>query len=488
MIFEQIKNNLSDYGDKTAFVINDIEYTYSQLLRRISMILKLFERNKVQNNDIIVIYTANHLDTYASIIATFFSGATFVPINSLHPIERNNLILNQLKSKLILSANIQFPESIITHNLADEEFEINLNINYHDIAYILFTSGSTGIPKGVKISYQNINSFISDFCKSMDTLNHNDRFLQIYDLTFDASLHCYLLPLYLGASIYTVIPDKIKFLQAYKLMEKYNLSFTKFPPSVLSYLKPYFNKINLKHLKYSLMGGESLHEDIAKLWSECIPNAQLKNVYGPTEATINTHIFDIDIAKLKNKTSNGIISIGKVFGSNKAIIIDENINQLGRYVKGELCLGGNQITPGYLNNDIKNKEAFFMITIDNQDVLFYKTGDLAYIDDENDFIFCGRKDNQIQIQGYRVELAEIENAALLFGKSLNYAAIAIENEFGNTEVFLFTEKFQSNKVDLFSHLRKLLPGYMIPSKIIELEQFPATSSGKINRNELKKYL
>jgi len=487
-MFQQIKNNFENFKTGDCFVINDVFFNYHQFYRRVCTIFNLLNQNNVQPNDVIVIYTENHIDTYAAIIAVFFAGATFVPINSLHPSERNNLILNQLNIKLTLSAKSDYYKSIHTSKLEDIDFELNLNFSKENIAYILFTSGSTGIPKGVKISYQNIESFIVDFHSAMPKLNNLDKFLQIYDLSFDASLHCYLLSLYIGASIYTVPPEKVKFLQAYKLMEKYSLTFTKFPPSVLSYLKPYFNKINLKNLKYSLLGGEAFHEDIAKEWKKCIPNAELKNVYGPTEATINTHIFDIDINNLTNKTSNGIISIGKTFGTNKAIIIDESGKELSVNQKGELCLGGNQITPGYLNNDAKNKNSFFYKNIENKNIRFYKTGDLAYIDTEGDCIFCGRIDNQIQIQGYRVELAEIENAALMFGKSLNYAAISTENNLETTEIYLFVEKFEGNQNELIEHLRKYLPSYMIPTKIINLEQFPSTSSGKISKQDLKKYL
>jgi len=481
MLFEKILNNLTKFEKKTAFVINEIEYTYGFLKKRISTIYQYLKEKNIKKNDIIVVYTNDNIDTYASIIAIFFHGATFVPINSLHPKQRNQKIIEQIKPKLILTTTDKQEGVKNTLNLKNSNQTINLHKNCEQTAYILFTSGTTGTPKGVEVSYENINIFIEDFARYFNELNEKDRFLQIYDLTFDASLHCYLLPLFVGGSIYTVAPQKLKFLQAFKLMEKHKLTFTKFPPSVLSFLKPYFNKINLPHLKYSLLGGEEFRTDLAKEWKKSVPNSRIYNVYGPTEATINTHIYPVDTTRLEEKSNNGIVSIGKTFGQNKAVIINEENKLIKDNTIGELCLGGKQVAIGYLNDKMKNKESFF--TINN--IPFYKTGDLAYIDKDGDYIFLGRKDNQVQIQGYRVELSEIEEIAFRFGKSQNYAAISIKNKLGASEIILFAHKL-TNKEELTDFLNKNLPSYMLPSKIINLQEFPLSPSGKVNRKELKK--
>jgi len=476
---EKIKNNLNTYKNNVAFTIDEVSYTYKYFSEKIIAIQQLLFNNNIKKNDIVIVHTNNDIETYASIFAIWFSGATFVPINPNHPKERNDLIINQFSGNITLSSK-ENNSTLYTKNLPKVDTNITiLNDNPNKTMYILFTSGSTGLPKGVAITLKNISSFIIDFSKNY-AIDNTDKFLQIYDLTFDASVHCYLLPLYLGGSIYTVNPNKIKYLEAYKLIEKHQITFAKMPPSVIAYLKPFFNKINLPKLKYSLFGGEGLNFELVKLWQNCVPNAQVQNVYGPTEATINTHIFNIPKQLNTDKIYNGIVSIGKPFGSNKAMIIDENNHILPKNIKGELCLYGNQITAGYWKNKAKNASSFFKMGT----YKVYKTGDLAFIDDDGDFIFCGRIDNQVQIQGYRVELSEVENAARQFKKALNYTVVSVKNKFEVIEIVLFTEKLKTDSKQIQTFLKQRLPNYMLPTKIINLENFPLTSSGKIDKQTM----
>ena len=480
MLFEKILNNLTKFQDKTAFVIDETVYNYYFFKKRITNIYNELQKNNIKNNDIVVIYTYDNIDTYAAILATFFCGAIVVPINSVHPKQRNERILRQISAKTIISTNTLDNPSINPDFIKDSDTKITTKHKSDNIAYILFTSGSTGKPKGVKISYHNIENFIVDFKNYFKELTELDRFLQIYDLTFDASLHCYLLPLFIGASVYTVSPKKIKFIQSYKIMDKHKLTFAKFPPSVLHLLQPYFNKIKLESLKYNLLGGEEFKANIAKKWQKCVPNAQLFNVYGPTEATINTHIFRVNFKNIEQKTNKGIISIGKPFGKNTAIIVDEQNTEKGKNEIGELCLGGEQIALGYFKNENKTENSFIII----KGKRFYKTGDLAYIDKDGDYMYIGRKDNQVQIQGYRVELSEIEEIANKFNNQITFVAVTIKNETEATEIVLFSLNL-SNKEELKDYLKNNLPAYMLPSKIINLKELPFLTSGKINKNKLK---
>ena len=481
MLLDKIKYNLENLSNKNAFIIDEQFYTYNDFKNTIIAIQQLLLKNNFKQNNKVLIYIENNLETYASIFAVWFLGGVFIPINPKHPKERNDLVISQLQYFIALSSKKQ-ENALATKNLQQPTKKLVFNNRTIDsLMYILFTSGSTGTPKGVPISYKNIHYFITDFNKNY-TLNASDKFLQIYDLTFDASIHCYVLPLYLGASVYTVSPNKIKFLEAFKLLDKHQLTFAKFPPSVLAYLKPYFKKINLPKLKYSLLGGESLPIQLVDSWRKCVPNAIIQNVYGPTEATINTHIYTIPKNISPKNLYNGIVSIGKPFGSNQSFVIDKNNLVLSNNVKGELCLFGNQIATKYFKNSKKTKESF--VVINHQEV--YKTGDLVYLNDENNYVFCGRIDNQVQIQGYRVELSEIENAARKFDKARNFCAISIENKFNALEIFLFTEKLIVDTTFLYDFLKLQLPTYMLPKKIINLETFPLTSGGKIDKQALKK--
>ncbi|MGB0882824.1 MAG: AMP-binding protein, partial [Vicingaceae bacterium] len=432
--------------------------------------------------------TTDSIETYASILALWFNNLVFIPISPSNSEERNQNSLIQADVKIILTpttndANIIDSKNlklVSTINLSSEDDIENKNVSGNNILYTLFTSGSTGTPKGVPINLKNLNAFIPSFINIGFDLDENDKCLQIYDLSFDASVHCYVLPLFLGACIYTVPPKEVKFLYAYKLMKEQELTFVKMPPSTLSYLKPYFNKINLPQLKYTCFGGEALPENLVNDWQKCAPNTEIHNVYGPTEATINCFSY----TSKTPKNNNSIISIGKAMQGVSAIVIDEDENILSENKKGELCVAGNQITAGYLKNESKNAAAFLEI----KGEIFYKTGDIVYYDNDGDFFYCDRKDNQVQIQGYRVELGELEHHTRDITHLNNVAAIAKTDSKGINQLYLFLENFNGSEKELKEKLAQRVPNYMLPQQIKSIAIFPKTTGGKIDRNGLKALL
>jgi acyl-coenzyme A synthetase/AMP-(fatty) acid ligase len=181
-------------------------------------------------------------------------------------------------------------------------------------------------------------------------------------------------------------------------------------------------------------------------------------------------------------------SIGKAMNGLIAIIIDEQRNILGPNQKGELCIAGGQLTPGYWNNQEITNKSFFDTEYEGIKTRFYKTGDLCYKDEDGDIMYAGRIDFQVKIQGYRIELGEIEFHARGYLQGKNAIAIAFENKTGNTEIGLFVEGKLDNINVLSDYLKSKLPYYMIPTKIIVKEVFPLNTNGKVDRIILKKLL
>jgi non-ribosomal peptide synthetase component F len=349
----------------------------------------------------------------------------------------------------------------------------------------MFTSGSTGKPKGVRISFANLNAFIRDFMAYPGyAFTPADRFLQIYDLSFDASVHCYAVPLTLGASVFTVPPDGIKYLEAYRLMRDFDLTFAKMPPSTLQYLKSYFDQIRLPLLRYCLLGGEAFPAALVEEWEKCIPNALIQNVYGPTEACINCTIYDWNAPGGSKKEHLGTGSIGKAFGSNRTLVVDTEGREATAGKEGELLVAGDQVSPGYWQRPDLDRKAFLELGPDG--ARYYRTGDLVVRDEEGDLLYLGRNDEQVQVRGYRVELGEIEMIAADFLKDSAVVAFGRQGEAGDMEILLAVESAQGKDLEdsLKKHLSGHLPPYMLPASILVLPEFPRLVSGKTDRRAL----
>jgi len=239
-------------------------------------------------------------------------------------------------------------------------------------------------------------------------------------------------------------------------------------------------------MKYCLFCGEALPQDLAEEWQQCVPNTVILNLYGPTENTIFCTSYALHKEKsLPNKSYRGVLSIGRCMKDTFAIIVDTNNYPAPIGEKGELCLGGAQLTPGYWNNKERNTEAFFYTNYAGKEERFYKTGDLCMIDNDGDIMYIGRMDTQVKIQGFRVELLEVEFHAKKFLGNINIVAITFSNIAGNNEIALVVESVSINNTALLDHMKKHLPTYMVPTRIELRSEFPYNKNGKVDINLLK---
>ncbi|MEO5571347.1 MAG: AMP-binding protein [Bacteroidia bacterium] len=495
-MLEKIIESFDRHAAENAFCISNNFFTYSDLNKNCGSIQGLINKLQLPDNSNIGIVTYDDIQTYSSVFSIVFSGHAFVPINPANPSERNKAIIEQAGIKYILSSSSS--ESLMeiinsgitlintTEKITDSIFKPEA-LDKNKLAYLLFTSGSTGVPKGVPITVGNLDAFLDAFFSLGYKINNTDRFLQMFDMTFDLSLMSYMAPLCIGACVYTVPFDAIKYTYIYSLFEDHKITFALMVPSILTHLRPYFDEIKLDAMRYSLFCGEALYEDIILEWSECIPNALIENVYGPTEATIFCMTIDVK-REGGNKSFNGIIAIGKPMENTNSINVNENNIPLGAGDKGELCLSGKQITPGYWKNELKNSEAFFILKENGETVRYYRTGDLCYFDNDGDFFYCGRVDHQVKIQGFRVELNEIEHYAREFLQQHNVVAVPFTNSIGNTLIHLFIENYSGSFHPLTDYLKTKIPSYMIPNKFTSIATFPMNANYKIDRKALAETL
>ena len=470
-----LKNILRNYSSLNSFYINGYFYTYRQFANRISAIRSVI-RSAEKNEKIWGLALHDDLNTYASIFALWMEGKAYVPLHPSWPTDRIESIKEQVGCTNILDS-------------CDAPYTIDLTDNWveasdDDLAYILFTSGSTGMPKGVQISRKNLATFMDSFWQTGITITPDDHCLQVFDLTFDVSVQSYLVALTQGACVYTVPYGQVKYIYAASLIQEQKITFGAMAPSMLTYLRPYFNEFDASSMKTCIVTAEACPIDLMEAWFNCAQNTEIYDFYGPTEATIYCTYYKLTRSG-KNLSSNGIISIGKPLSNVQAIIIREDGALVEGQEKGELCVAGNQVTPGYWKNEEKNASSFFM----QDNVRYYHTGDLCYWDKSGNIMYSGRIDQQAKIQGFRVELGEIEHHARQFyHNERRVIAIAFQNSQNLTEIALFVESQVEDTKLLIEYLRTQMPHYMIPTKILYEPSFPLNKSEKVDRNTLKQKL
>jgi len=304
----------------------------------------------------------------------------------------------------------------------------------------------------------------------------------MFELTFDLSVFSFLVPLSIGASVYPLPHKGIGYLEVAGVLETREISVALMVPSVINYLRPYFGEISLPGMRYSLFCGEALYHETLSAWAQCVPNARIENLYGPTEATIFCLRYQWQRGEPSHPQGKGIVPIGKPMEGMSAFLAKEDSS----LEEGELCLSGEQVTLAYWNDPTNTAVAFG--TTPNAD-RFYRTGDLCKVDEAGDFLYLGRTDNQVKIDGHRIEVEEIEFHVREFCGDHPTVATVHTNGMGLRSILLFIESEQELKSGLDEYLKNQLPAYMIPREIIRMSSFPRNSNGKTDRATLiNKYL
>lgn len=488
-LFNNLQEAINQHLDRNSFFINDTYFSYLDLAKSISKLRLAIQLNTNDDEKIIGLIANDDLETYAAILAFWLEGKAYVPLSTETPRDRNDSVISQAGILTIFDSSTKpfLPDykTIETKNL--EETPINLEPTITDneaLAYMLFTSGTTGVPKGVPITRANLLGIVDALEDMNFNIDQTDRCLQMSELTFDVSVTSLLFPLLKGACVYTIPKGKIKFTYVYELLDEHKLTVAQLVPSILNYLRPYFDEMYFPDVKYSLLTAEALPLDLANDWFKCVPNATVINLYGPTENTVWSTYYTLNRIGI-NKSYNGMVSIGKTMKGTGTVIMDENNTPLPYGEKGELCLYGIQLTPGYWKNEEKNKESFFYTDYNGKQTRFYKTGDLCSMDEVGDILYMGRMDFQAKIQGFRVELSEVEFHCKAFLEKTNAVAIAVTNVTGNTEIGLAIGAKEFDVTDMLNYMKTKMPAYMLPTQIRFIDEFPLNSNGKIDRNVLK---
>ena len=513
-----IENAMHEHFQCDAIHVQDQTYTYSELYSRSNTIRNVINEVVIANNQFIGILCYRSIDAYAGIVGTLFSKNAYLPLNPFHPIEKINkiLITSECKtiilaeeaadtfsklSSLVVGLTVICPtpgekiKNLVKSNL-NHTFILPDNfstcavdkgaVKKDDPAYLMFTSGSTGNPKGIVVSHKNLYSYITYIVKKYK-FSSSDRISQAPDISFDLSIQDLFSAFFSGACLF-VLPKK-SMMAPHRYINEKRLTVWTSVPSVGIFMDnmKQLTANSLSTLRCSLFCGEGLPCDIATKWKIAAPNSKVVNFYGPTEATVMFMSYSWEVADNTQNSFNGLVSIGKPFNKMKIKLIQKGQEVFEGDV-GEICVHGEQVIQGYFQNDSLTKEKFIKFAGDESEI-WYRTGDLAKKLKDGNYVFIGRTDDQLQVRGNRVEMLEIDKVIRDAIGHQMAVSIPVTSK-GNKNVAEDIVAFVENKEQMISENKILedcshvLPDYMVPSKIYFIDAMPLNQNGKIDKNIL----
>jgi D-alanine--poly(phosphoribitol) ligase subunit 1 len=486
------------FANEPALVFAGRITTYAELFGMVQGIRDWIDNEVPVEEQRIAVFASQGARTYAAILAILASGKAYVPLNPHSPPQRNGSCLTQADVSTLFQSgtNTEISEWVVEQQLpvtvvdleaipSSTSARMPIPVRETDMAYLLFTSGSTGEPKGVPLYHGNLRRFMTALLNETEfEFRQTDRFLQMFDFTFDLSIMSFAAPLAIGAACHVVTGSGVGFLEVAKTLQQGRVTVALMVPSVLSFLESYLDEIQLPEMRYSLFCGEALPALLAEKWRKCIPSARLFNVYGPTEATIFCSIYELESPLGPAGEYQGVVSIGVPMPGTIFSVLDDKGNCVSAGEKGELVISGGQVTDQYWRNKEKTRAAFF---IGSGDLPAYRTGDIAFAVDGN-YFYCGRADFQLKVDGYRIEAGEIEHHARGLPGVRNVALVGQTEMNRRVKLHLFLESIATEQEALRNackaHLTGKLPSYMLPHCIHILDSFPLNQNGKVDRKAL----
>lgn len=485
------ENNTKKHGSNTAVIYEDMAFTYAELNDYTEMFCsKILQNTDYLANSIISIHLKCPLDIMVSILSILKADCTFLVIDVETPCERIHSILEDSRSTLIITDNDKFdylnkPTIKIAEYLMNrfEERIIKMRSSNDNIppAYAVYTSGSTGKPKGVLISNESLLNYCNWLAKYIE-IGDSDNTLLLSSFAFDLGYTAVFPTLLVGGTLHLM--NKEKYLSIDYVIDyiyRNRISFLKLTPTYYSLLvnSKNFSIRDLSCLRILIFGGESIIPTHIIKTNKMYPNLNIVNHYGPCEATIGTIANYVKPINYEHE----IIPLGKPIDNAIVILLDQDFKIIRKKnIEGEIYIGGKGLSLGYINNRELTKEKFVTLLHNGEETLFYKTGDIGYYIKDNNICFSGRFDRQIKLNGYRVELDEIEKIISSY-TYITKVAVVVQKSSNKIIVFYISDHEVESK-HLYAFLKKKLPSYMLPRDYYRVENMPTLGSGKVDYNKL----
>ena len=510
---------LEENPDSPALELGSRTLSYEGLWDYAGRIAACLKNTLDPSEKVVAVLADRSVGAYGGILGVLGSGRGYVPLNPKFPLERTLVmlrasgcktlvvgeeclaILNSLLPhldtpfRLILPDSDWQPDGALSapHHFITSRQLLKIADPYHpevasgDTAYLLFTSGSTGVPKGVAVSQSNAVAYM-EYAAQRFGIHSEDRCSQNFDLTFDLSVHDLFTCWDGGAAL---CPYAEKTLTPATLIDEMRLTVWFSVPSVAMFA----SKLGLLQpgtfptLRWSLFCGEALSSSLAAAWQAAANNSVLENLYGPTEATIAITQYRWDPSTSPAECFRGLVPIGWPFDGQRVCAVNEDLEPVPLGEAGELCLGGSQVTCGYWNDPEKTAQSFVRLR-HAEDQVWYRTGDLVRQDTRGCLFYLGRRDFQVKVNGYRVELQEID--LVLREAAGTELAVAVPWPLSNGSasgiVGVLSECDPALDRQIIEACKLRLPRYMVPNRIYHLPRIPLNVNGKIDRGKITEIL
>jgi amino acid adenylation domain-containing protein len=506
------------FPDRPALAIQDERLSYRELLNAAASVAATMQRGSAgvrREARLTGVFGHRSFAAFTGVLGALLRGDGYVPLNPIFPAGRNremalrarldwivverasldafaemldgleadlNVVLPDSEDAELLRARFPRHKYFCASELLPAATWEEGDVDPNGIAYLLFTSGSTGKPKGVMVAHRNVVHFL-DVMQQRYALDENDRVSQTFDLTFDLSAFDMFMAWQVGACLCCPTQQEkllpARYIKSHGITVWFSVPSTAALMNKLRMLKP----ANFPTIRYSLFCGEGLPLEVAEAFQRAAPQSILENLYGPTELTIACTLYRYDRATIGRDAHLGLIPIGEPYPGMVVLVADESLRPVPPGEPGELLMTGAQLSLGYLDDPVKTAAAF--VTPPGRSDVYYRTGDRVRRQPSGPLVYLGRIDNQIKIQGYRVELGEIE--AVIREVAATEIAIALGYPLGPSGadgVVGFISKPGADLEAIRDAARARLPAYMQPSSIYSVDEFPLNPNGKVDRKAL----
>lgn len=479
---EQVRNNPA----KTALVFDAISTSYNELNQMANRLAHRLIESNLTAGSVVALQLEKGPWQIIALLAVLKAGSAYVPVDPDYPQERISYIKKDSGSVLCIDADFIEVFKVRATELSDKN--PNIEISPEALAYMIYTSGSTGMPKGVLVEHRSVVNIHFAWKQTYRLNSFEVNLLQLANFSFDVFVGDFCRALLNGGKmVFCKNEMKLDAEAVYELISHNDITLFEGTPALVLPLMQHIqrNNLDISSLKLLILGADKVTKPqfdfLVEHFGETIA---LVNSYGVTEATIDSTFFKYEPENYK--TVADIIPIGKPFPGNRVYILDEGLNPVGIGMKGEICIAGAGVAKGYHNRPELTAERFVQNPFVPEEGM-YRAGDQAKWTAKGDIVFIGRNDDQIKIRGYRVELGEVENALLQLQGIDESVVIADKNDHGENElVAYFKSELRQNNEGLRKGLKQQVPEHLIPAFFVQVQNFPLTLNGKVDKIALQK--